>query len=421
MDINNLFANFNTVDSYAILFMLFLAFVFGLLAGYLLRGRKVRRLQKALDDKAQELTRAREELTRLQEELGLRDADLRKAQFEVEEQKSKIARLADEKTQLYNEVYTANAELERLRKMEKSDPAAVAALQATIETLQQEIKTLQQRNAQLENAQSTSTAQEEDPIDYLAQFQSTQNAMRTRLEALEEKLNRVENENTTLREELLELRSSSTQLRSMEFSSAAPRPPAAEEEEPVFTLGINPAILNDPLLRKHPERDDLTRINGISPFIEQKLNEAGIHTYQQISEWDSADVAQFTQAIGYLPGRIEQDDWIGQAIRLQQLKAQHPTAFESRGFYADNHDDLKIIEGIGPKIEALLKDAGIHTWQDLAETDTEQLQTILDTAGDSYHIHDPNTWSAQARLAANGSWELLREYQDQLKGGREVQ
>jgi hypothetical protein len=35
-------------------------------------------------------------------------------------------------------------------------------------------------------------------------------------------------------------------------------------------------------------------------------------------------------------------------------------------------------------------------------------------------MHDPGTWSAQARLAANGEWELLEEYQEELKGGREV-
>jgi hypothetical protein len=35
-------------------------------------------------------------------------------------------------------------------------------------------------------------------------------------------------------------------------------------------------------------------------------------------------------------------------------------------------------------------------------------------------MHDPGTWPAQARLAANGEWPLLKEYQDELKGGRPV-
>ncbi|PSR08490.1 MAG: 50S ribosomal protein L27 [Bacteroidetes bacterium] len=82
-------------------------------------------------------------------------------------------------------------------------------------------------------------------------------------------------------------------------------------------------------------------------------------------------------------------------------------------------DDLKMIEGIGPKIEGLLHDAGIKTWADLANAPTEQVQAILDEAGPRYRIHEPTTWAKQARLAADGNWAELEAYQDHLDGGRE--
>lgn len=83
-------------------------------------------------------------------------------------------------------------------------------------------------------------------------------------------------------------------------------------------------------------------------------------------------------------------------------------------------DDLKIVEGIGPKIQGLLNDADIHTWADLANADLDKLQAILDEAGSRYRIHDPATWANQAKLANEAKWEELEDYQDRLKGGREV-
>ncbi len=83
-------------------------------------------------------------------------------------------------------------------------------------------------------------------------------------------------------------------------------------------------------------------------------------------------------------------------------------------------DDLKVIEGIGPKIEELLHNAGIHTWVELAATDLEKLQAILDEAGPRYRIHDPATWAKQAALAATSQWEDLEAYQAQLQGGRDM-
>jgi large subunit ribosomal protein L27 len=83
-------------------------------------------------------------------------------------------------------------------------------------------------------------------------------------------------------------------------------------------------------------------------------------------------------------------------------------------------DDLKIVEGVGPKIEQLLKEGGIHTWADLAAANVDRLKEILDAAGPRYQIHNPSTWPAQAKFAAEGNFDELKEYQDMLTGGRDV-
>lgn len=81
-------------------------------------------------------------------------------------------------------------------------------------------------------------------------------------------------------------------------------------------------------------------------------------------------------------------------------------------------DDLKIVEGIGPKIAELLNNAGIMTWNELSNTSPERIKEILDAAGPAYQIHDPGTWPEQARMADNGEWDALKKYQDELDAGR---
>jgi len=80
-------------------------------------------------------------------------------------------------------------------------------------------------------------------------------------------------------------------------------------------------------------------------------------------------------------------------------------------------DDLTKVEGIGPKIQGLLNDAGIYTFKQLSETALEKLKQILEDAGPRFRMHKPLTWAQQAKLAAEGKWEELNKWQDELKGG----
>ncbi len=81
-------------------------------------------------------------------------------------------------------------------------------------------------------------------------------------------------------------------------------------------------------------------------------------------------------------------------------------------------DDLKVVEGIGPKIEGLFHNFEIKTWQALSEASVDKCQEVLNSGGERYRIHDPASWPMQAKMAYEGKWKDLAKWQDEHKGGK---
>ena len=82
-------------------------------------------------------------------------------------------------------------------------------------------------------------------------------------------------------------------------------------------------------------------------------------------------------------------------------------------------ENLRKIEGIGPKVAGVLRANGIATFAQLAEAPVERLMEILEAEG--LKFMKPDTWPEQAAFAAKGDWDGLQVLQDQLKGGRRVE
>ena len=80
--------------------------------------------------------------------------------------------------------------------------------------------------------------------------------------------------------------------------------------------------------------------------------------------------------------------------------------------------DFTVIEGIGPKINTILKENGFESFDQLAKAKVGDLRKVLATAGKRYTMHDPSTWAKQSKLAAAEKWDELKELQKTLKGGR---
>lgn len=84
---------------------------------------------------------------------------------------------------------------------------------------------------------------------------------------------------------------------------------------------------------------------------------------------------------------------------------------------SDKPDDLKVVEGIGPKFEKALHAAGIKTFEQLAKASEAELHAAVEAAGMRFAPSIP-TWAEQAAYCARGDWDGLKAFQDTLTAGR---
>jgi predicted flap endonuclease-1-like 5' DNA nuclease len=73
------------------------------------------------------------------------------------------------------------------------------------------------------------------------------------------------------------------------------------------------------IIKNGRESDDLKRIRGIEPRLEQRLNEIGITTYSQIAKFNEVEIYFVCQNIGLDPNRITRDNWVKNARELLNL------------------------------------------------------------------------------------------------------
>lgn len=65
------------------------------------------------------------------------------------------------------------------------------------------------------------------------------------------------------------------------------------------------------------EPDDLKKISGVGPALEKKLHAAGVTQFAQIAAFSKEDIAKLDDTLNF-KGRIERDDWLGQAKALAE-------------------------------------------------------------------------------------------------------
>lgn len=186
-------------------------------------------------------------------------------------------------------------------------------------------------------------------------------------------------------------------------------------------------------------KDNLQKIEGIGPKIEEVLNINGIYTFKVLHKKDRNTLKEHLDNAGSQFKMHEPASWPHQAgmaargewndLRVYQDFMDNGRETPSTSSDLKNtilyikdvnsSDDLKMIEGIGPKIEALLKEADLETFEKLKDSNRDEIKAILDSSGPQYRMHEPETWPLQASMAFNEDWEKLKEYQDFLLGRRE--
>lgn len=189
--------------------------------------------------------------------------------------------------------------------------------------------------------------------------------------------------------------------------------------------------------------ENLQIVEGIGPKVEELLKANGIGNLSALGVASVDELKDILEKGGSQFKLQDPETWPKQALlaaenHWEQL-IKYQKTLDTRGEKAEdgdtpskvekivakllgfslNPEDLKIVEGIGPKIEKLLKDSGIKTLKALGETSVERIREILDQGGESFRLADPGTWPRQAALAAEGKWGELSEYQEFLDGGKE--
>jgi len=103
----------------------------------------------------------------------------------------------------------------------------------------------------------------------------------------------------------------------------------------------------------------------------------------------------------------------------EKKEAPKKAASKAKKTSAKKADDLKKIEGAGPKAAEALINAGLDTFAKVAKTDAAKLSEILSEASSRLAHIVTDTWPKQAKLASEGKWDELKELQDRLDGGIE--
>lgn len=315
---------------------------------------KVASLESLGRSAQEELASRQDRIDRLQQELKESQAQSLSSRSELQTQ---LERLADQETTLAayaNEVRQANAartkaqedlalkeqelvdvqrrlalvdsrleELNRLRtKLEELEPAQgrvhwlevqlsekEAQHRHVVHRLEQDVAARDRRLAG--QAEQTRLLEERDlHIATLERRLSELHALQAELAGQAKIIGDQEEEITRLRKRLGEVRAA---LRERGDGS----PVLARPNGPANQLSLQ---MPAPRAAAATRKDDLKKIQGISPAIERALNKMGTFTYVQIARWKPSDIARVAKKLDTLPGRIKPDNWIAGAKKQHREK-----------------------------------------------------------------------------------------------------
>jgi predicted flap endonuclease-1-like 5' DNA nuclease len=140
---------------------------------------------------------------------------------------------------------------------------------------------------------------------------------------------------------------------------------------------------------------DLGKVKGVGAVYETKLYEAGIGTFSELANTDEAELRRIFALKDFQ--RVDLA-----AIQADAQRLAEETQSVGRGWAGTPPDDFEPLQGIGPTFEGRLYDAGICTYQALADATVEQLAAICKAP--AWRMPDYANWIAQAKelLAQQG-------------------
>ncbi len=173
-----------------------------------------------------------------------------------------------------------------------------------------------------------------------------------------------------------------------------------------------------------PRTDDLTKIDGITSKLQEQLKQNGISSFTDLRDANKENHSLSSllnidsKVVDTWPHQASlaaKGDWKKlteyQDFTRRSLEAHHSSSKKENSL-SSNKDDLKKIEGIGPRIEEILNKQGIYTFKTLRKTDRDTLKSYLTNADKRFSAHETESWPHQAGMAEKGQWEELKIYQE---------
>ncbi len=268
--------------------------VAGLVLGWTLRANfPEKELRQNLIRTEQERNTLARLYTHLKHQHDLREADFRRTSLEATNLRDRLRAIEMEKAAL------AAAQQAAANRMDRAESTALEYAEK-IAALDQQAAVLRARNAQLtrelakmqEELAAWKTLYRDFQVmqQKLANYEQSSRVLELERQQLQEELTNARTDIATLRAELnrqLALHGKSTP------SSIRKGGPAAPEQT-----------------------DDLKIIKGIGLLVEQQLHQMGIFSFAQISRWDDDTIINLARKLNISPGKIFQEDWVGQARHL---------------------------------------------------------------------------------------------------------
>ncbi len=198
---------------------------------------------------------------------------------------------------------SARSRLETLDDLEQkaiSLEADNAELRHTVENVEREAETLRRDIREMEDLKS----QNRELAHCLESMEDSRKQYENDAVRYREQYEQSEKESETLRMKLGDIERNFTEMQQ-------------EQEEAREVTPIPKATVEAPA---NGEGDDLTQIVGIGKVFEAMLHRLGIYYFRQIATFGPAELAKVNAELNEFKGRIEHDDWIGQARELYHKK-----------------------------------------------------------------------------------------------------
>ena len=302
----------------------------------------------------EELASRQDRIDRLQQDLKESQARSLSSQSEFQTQ---LQRLADQDTTLAayaNEVRQANAarvEAQQNLAIKEQDIVELQQRLAETEKRLEELHRLRAKLEELEPAQGRVHWLEVQLSEKEAQHRNAVHRLEQDVAARDRRLAEQSEQQQLLRERDLRIRTLEqrlAQVQGLEAELAGQAKIMGDQEEeisrlrkrlgevraalrvrddggPVLARPNGPANqlslqMPAPKTAAGPRKDDLKKIQGISPAIERALNKLGTFTYVQIARWKPSDIARIVKKLDAPPGRVKPDHWIAGAKKQHREK-----------------------------------------------------------------------------------------------------